>query len=128
MTNSVPGVYMKITAYFSTVLIMILSSTLLYAGSNFIQIIPKELKGSDIQFMQDKARIELDDKKEGDTVNWYNEETSNSGSVKLIRRFEKDSSQCMEVMHKVLLDTNSDNFSFKSTLCKDPAGKWYSTQ
>ncbi len=119
---------MKFAPFFSTVLIATLGSTLLYAGSSFIQIIPKELKGSDIQLMQDQARIELNDKKEGGTVNWYNEETSNSGSVKLIRRFEKDSSQCMEVMHKVLLDTNSDNFSFKATLCKDSAGKWYNAQ
>jgi len=105
-----------------------LSNTLLYAGSNFIQIIPKELKGSDIKIMQEQARTGLENKKEGTTLNWLNEETSNSGSVQLVKRFEKDNIQCMEIIYKVLLDENSDNFSLKTTLCKDPEGQWYNAE
>tara|TARA_R110002110_G_scaffold415857_1_gene658515 strand:+ start:19434 stop:19772 length:339 start_codon:yes stop_codon:yes gene_type:complete len=104
------------------------ASLLASAGFNLIEIIPKELKASDIELMQLYARDELKGKKDGTVVNWTNEATSNFGSVELLKHFDMDGKNCKEVQHHVQLNANADNFSLKSVLCEDSTGEWYNVQ
>lgn len=115
---------MKFSVFLPTVLFATYSFAL-FAGSSFIEIIPKELKASDIKLMQEYAREELVGKREGAMVSWSNDETSNSGTVTLVKHFEQDDKKCMKILHRVQLNANADNFSFEAKLCEDAAGKWY---
>lgn len=110
--------------FLAAFLTMLCTNLYAIAGMGLKDVIPSQLKESDIILMMEHSRVKLDNKPVGSKSSWNNPQSKNSGTVTLMRKFNHKHTECRTVEHSVNLYGVSDRFNYKSTICKNRQGKW----
>ncbi len=85
--------------------------------------VAKQLTQKDIELMGDAGRRASNSGKLNQLHKWRNPDSGNSGSITLVRRFQMETSKCVEVLIIIGLSGNSTIDELES-FCQNKAGKW----
>ena len=81
------------------------------------------LSASDIEIIQQTARVDMADEIAGTSLSWSNPETGASGTVLLVRRFEYQGLPCQHNFHEVLVPGTAP-FRAEVSVCQLENGEW----
>lgn len=81
------------------------------------------LSGGDMQVMRSLTIALLDGAKPGETRQWKNDKSGNSGTMRLIDAFRRNDQDCRRILHTIKFKGFKDPRSFIVPYCKDN-GRW----
>lgn len=75
---------------------------------------------------RETSQERLADAPEGTTLSWYNPESGNSGTVTLVRRFERQGRECHENRHDISFTDGAARRQqqWTITICRQENGRW----
>ncbi|MDH3232524.1 MAG: hypothetical protein OEQ29_03290 [Alphaproteobacteria bacterium] len=81
------------------------------------------MSGQDMSMMRSQAITLLDRAKAGETRQWKNETSGNSGTMRLIEVYRAGNRDCRRILHTIKFKGFKDPRSFVVPYCKD-GGRW----
>lgn len=81
------------------------------------------LSDKDITLIQSAARIEMEGKPEGTTLEWANPKSGAKGSVTLLKRFYVDGQECRRLRHVFEIE-RTEPWHYRVTICHQVDGSW----
>jgi surface antigen len=111
-------------------LVVVLAVSLLWAQTTAAQVNPfgdsLDLKESDIAVLQAAASALFQDDKAGigETKNWSNPKTDDSGAVSLRKLFKHACTSCKRLQHSIKQKGRSDQITYQFARCRADDGSW----
>lgn len=81
------------------------------------------LDRTDIEMMQQVARVEMDGKSPGTVLDWSNPASGASGTVTLLRRGTLNGMECRDLRHAFTVPTQAP-WELDSRICRQEDGSW----
>jgi len=81
------------------------------------------LTGQDLQIMRMRSIALLNRAKKGETREWKNETSGNSGTMRLIDVYTRNGLDCRRILHTIKFKGFKDPRAFVVPYCKD-GGRW----
>lgn len=81
------------------------------------------LDQTDIEMIQQVARVEMDGKSAGTVLDWSNPQTGASGTVTLVRRGTLRGQECRDLRHHFVVP-NQAPWDLESRICRQDDGSW----
>ncbi|MEA3413237.1 MAG: RT0821/Lpp0805 family surface protein [Pseudomonadota bacterium] len=81
------------------------------------------LDQTDMEMIQQVARVEMDGKSAGTVLDWSNPQTGASGTVTLVRRGTLRGQECRDLRHHFVVP-NQAPWDLESRICRQDDGSW----